>query len=135
MQIRHFVSVAVGLMCLVVVAVNAQADPIVVNCDQGQSLNRTLARMNKATQVTVLVKGTCTEYVRINGLDGLTLKGSEVRPCFNRAKFQAMALPFMCYQSMLHEALPSQDSLSTPCPPAWRALRLDKTVRTSVSAT
>jgi hypothetical protein len=40
MQIRHFVSVAVGLMCLVVVAVNAQADPIVVNCDQGQSLRK-----------------------------------------------------------------------------------------------
>jgi hypothetical protein len=59
----------------VVVSVNAQADPIVVNCDQGQSLNRTLARMNKATPATVLVKGTCTEYVRISGFNGLTLKG------------------------------------------------------------
>ncbi len=77
MRIRQFVSWAVALVCLVVVSVNAQADPIVVNCDQGQSLNRTLARMNKAAPATVLVKGTCTEYVRISGFDGLTLKGSQ----------------------------------------------------------
>src|SRR5258705_13942010 len=72
MRIRQFVSWAVALVCLVVVSVNAQADPIVVNCDQGQSLNRTLARMNKATPATVLVKGTCIEYVRVSGFDGLT---------------------------------------------------------------
>jgi hypothetical protein len=45
MRIRQFVLWAVGLVCLVIGSVNAQADPIVVNCDQGQSLNRTLARM------------------------------------------------------------------------------------------
>jgi hypothetical protein len=77
MQIRQFVPWAVALMCLVVVSVHAQTDPIVVNCDQGESLNRALARMNKATPATVLVKGTCTEYVRISGFDGLTLKGSQ----------------------------------------------------------
>ena len=77
MRILQFVLWAVVLVCLVVVSVNAQADPIVVNCDQGQSLNRTLARMNKAVPATVLVKGTCTEYVRISGFDGLTLKGSQ----------------------------------------------------------
>ena len=77
MRIRQFESWAAVLVCLVVVSVNAQADPIVVNCDQGQSLNRTLARMNKAAPATVLVKGTCTEHVRISGFDGLTLKGSQ----------------------------------------------------------
>jgi hypothetical protein len=51
------------------------ADPLVVNCDQGQSLNRTLAKMNKAAPATVLVKGTCTEFVQVNGFEGLTLKG------------------------------------------------------------
>jgi hypothetical protein len=51
------------------------ADPMVVNCDQGQSLNRTLAKMKKDTPATVLVKGTCSEYVRIIGFEGLTLKG------------------------------------------------------------
>jgi hypothetical protein len=31
---------------------------------------------NKEAPATVLVKGTCTEYVRISGFDGLTLRGS-----------------------------------------------------------
>ncbi len=51
------------------------ADTTVVNCDQGQSINRTLAKMNKAEPTTVLVKGTCTEFVRVDGFQGLTLKG------------------------------------------------------------
>ena len=51
------------------------ADPVVVNCDQGQSLNSTLSRLNKHSPATVLVKGTCTEFVQINGFEGLTLKG------------------------------------------------------------
>jgi parallel beta helix pectate lyase-like protein len=46
-----------------------------VNCDQGQSLNSTLSRLNKQSPPTVLVNGTCTEYVQINGFEGLTLKG------------------------------------------------------------
>jgi hypothetical protein len=50
-------------------------DPVVVNCDQGQSLNRTLSRLEKHSPATVLVKGTCTEFVQINGFEGLTLKG------------------------------------------------------------
>ena len=75
MRIRQFVSWAVASVCLVVVSVQAQADSIVVNCDQGQSLNRTLARMNKTTPATVLVKGTCTEYVLVDGFNGLTLNG------------------------------------------------------------
>ena len=51
------------------------ADTTVVNCDQGQSINRTLAKMNKTEPTTVLVKGTCTEFVEVNGFEGLTLKG------------------------------------------------------------
>jgi hypothetical protein len=50
-------------------------DPVVVNCDQGQSLNSTLSRLEKHSPATVLVKGTCTEFVQVNGFDGLTLKG------------------------------------------------------------
>src|SRR5437879_2899690 len=49
--------------------------PVVVNCDQGQSLNRTLSRMDNDSPATVLVKGTCTEFVQVNGFEGLTLKG------------------------------------------------------------
>jgi hypothetical protein len=50
-------------------------DPVVVNCDQGQSLNRTLSRMHKHSPAAVLVSGTCTEFVQVNGFEGLTLKG------------------------------------------------------------
>jgi hypothetical protein len=49
--------------------------PVVVNCDQGQSLNSTLSRLNKHFPATVLVMGTCTEFVQINGFEDLTLKG------------------------------------------------------------
>ena len=51
------------------------AGQVVVNCDVGQSLNSTLSRLDKHSPLTVLVSGTCTEYVQINGFEGLTLKG------------------------------------------------------------
>src|SRR6266705_1164889 len=44
-----------------------------VDCNAGQSLNRTLSKMDKFTPATVTVKGTCTEYVLIDGFNGLTL--------------------------------------------------------------
>jgi hypothetical protein len=50
--------------------------PISVNCAAGQSLNATLARLLKLVPITVLVQGTCTEYVTINGFEGLTLKAA-----------------------------------------------------------
>jgi hypothetical protein len=46
-----------------------------VDCDAGQSLNRTLAKMGKFTSATVTFKGTCTEYVVIDGFNNLTLAG------------------------------------------------------------
>src|SRR5215467_11347514 len=46
-----------------------------VNCTGGQSLNTALSKLPKLVPVTVLVQGTCTEYVTINGFTGLTLKG------------------------------------------------------------
>lgn len=48
---------------------------VTVNCAQGQSLNGALSKLPKLLPVTVFVKGTCTEYVSINGFTGLTLKG------------------------------------------------------------
>lgn len=48
---------------------------ITVNCDNGQSLNRTLSQLNKQLPTTVLVQGTCTEFVKVDGFEGLTLKG------------------------------------------------------------
>lgn len=49
---------------------------IIVNCNAGQSLNSTLSMLNKQVPVTLAVQGTCTEYVTINGFEGLTLRGS-----------------------------------------------------------
>lgn len=56
-------------------ASSVKADPIVVYCDQGQSINRTLASLDKDAPRTVFVQGTCTEFVLIRGFSGLTLKG------------------------------------------------------------
>jgi len=46
-----------------------------VDCDDGQSLNRTLARMEKFLPATVMFTGTCKEYVLVDGFTGLTLRG------------------------------------------------------------
>jgi hypothetical protein len=48
---------------------------ITVNCALGQSLSATLSKLPKLFPTTVFVKGTCTEYISINGFTGLTLKG------------------------------------------------------------
>lgn len=49
--------------------------PITVDCNKGQSLNQTLAKLNRQTAYAVSVNGTCTEYVQVNGFENLTLKG------------------------------------------------------------
>jgi len=48
---------------------------ITVNCDNGQTLSRTLSQLNKQMPTTVIVQGTCTEFVTIDGFEGLALKG------------------------------------------------------------
>lgn len=59
-----------------VAPVFGQVGPITVNCALGQSLNQTLSKIRILRSATVVVTGTCTEYVTINGFDGLTLKGA-----------------------------------------------------------
>jgi len=54
----------------------ATANPPVVNCDAGQSLNAAIAKLNKEGPNTVFVEGTCTEYVTIAGFENLTVKGT-----------------------------------------------------------
>ena len=63
-----------GALLLLLIATHVMADPIIVNCDQGQSLNQPIATLEEFP-ATVLVSGTCTEYVTIKGFEGLTLKG------------------------------------------------------------
>jgi hypothetical protein len=67
---------SIALATLVLSSIWASADPIpVVDCNRGQSLNRTLSKIEKFEPATVKFKGTCTEYVVIDGFDNLTLKG------------------------------------------------------------
>jgi len=67
---------AVGMATLLLSSIWASADPTpVVDCDRGQSLNRTLTKMDKFGAAKVKFKGTCTEYVVIEGFDNLTVKG------------------------------------------------------------
>ena len=54
----------------------AAASPTVVNCDSGQSLNAAISKLNKQIPNTVIVQGTCTEYVTIAGFENLTVKSS-----------------------------------------------------------
>jgi len=58
---------ALGANAQTVADSDVMADPVVVNCDQGQSLNRTLSRLHKHSPAAVLVSGTCTEFVQVNG--------------------------------------------------------------------
>ncbi len=58
-------------------AANAEAGEVIVNCDRGQSLNQALSGLLKsAPQSVVVVNGTCTEYVTIQGFESLTLKST-----------------------------------------------------------
>src|SRR5579864_3936567 len=54
---------------------STQSIPITVDCGNGQSLNRTISRLEKHVPATVSVLGTCTEFVQIIGFDNLILKG------------------------------------------------------------
>jgi hypothetical protein len=67
------------LIQLVLVASVAVAETptqsITVDCNNGQSLNGTLSKLDKQTPSVVSVNGTCTEYVQVIGFENLTLKG------------------------------------------------------------
>jgi hypothetical protein len=71
-----------GILALFVSAISLaqgqtamQPIPVSVNCNNGQSLNRTLSWLDPKTSYTVSVKGTCAEYVHVIGFQNLTLKG------------------------------------------------------------
>ena len=65
----------ISVLLLVSSAFTQTGPTIPVHCDRGQSLNGTLSKLNKDVPITILVQGTCTEYVTIDGFENLTLKG------------------------------------------------------------
>jgi hypothetical protein len=54
---------------------SAPSIPVSVNCNNGQSLSSTLAKLDKQVPTTVFVQGTCTEFVTVDGFESLTIKG------------------------------------------------------------
>jgi hypothetical protein len=68
--------ILIGLVLVASAAVaETPAQSTTVDCNKGQSLNGTLAKLNKQTPNTVTVSGTCTEYVQVVGFESLTLNG------------------------------------------------------------
>jgi len=67
-------AVAVPVFAQDVAAVFGQH--VAVNCDAGQSLNTAISKLNKQIPNTVMVHGTCTEYVNIVGFENLTVKST-----------------------------------------------------------
>jgi len=65
----------VSILFLVSAAYGQNTLTLTVNCDNGQSLTRTLSELNKQTPTTVIVQGTCSELVTIDGFESLTLRG------------------------------------------------------------
>ena len=74
---RAFIRVAGVIPVLFVVAsAFAETGPItVVNCSNGQTLTGALSKLNRHLPATILVQGTCTEFVTIDGFENLTIKG------------------------------------------------------------
>lgn len=63
-----------GLAAVLALPGTTAAETVTVNCNRGESINRTLGRLDPKVENTVRVRGTCAEYVVIRGFDGLTLK-------------------------------------------------------------
>lgn len=73
---RAFLMAGVISVLFVVASAFAEAGPTIpVNCSNGQTLNGTLSKLNKQLPATILVQGTCTEFVTIDGFGNLTIKG------------------------------------------------------------
>jgi len=69
-----------GILILLVLAASlavaeTSTPSTTVDCNNGQSLNATLSKLNKQGPNTVSVSGTCTEYVQVIGFENLTLQG------------------------------------------------------------
>jgi len=73
--IRGILVLCILLASLAIAETAAQSIPVAVDCTSGQSLNRTLSKLDKQVATTVSVTGTCTEYVQVSGFQNLTLKG------------------------------------------------------------
>jgi hypothetical protein len=65
----------VSIATIAAAQTSAPSIPVSVDCNHGQSLNSTLAKLDKQIPTTVFVQGTCTEFVTVDGFESLTLQG------------------------------------------------------------
>jgi hypothetical protein len=106
---------------ILVFGTEAAAADFKVNCDRGQSLNRAIAALPQGTANTVTVEGTCTEYVRIRGMDNLTVRSTTgarlVQPPVDsaRACLALGALTIDASRSITIEGLSVQASPTDVC--------------------
>lgn len=68
------VSILFFALTCIAVAQQPASMPVTVDCSKGQSLNQTLAKLNRGTSYTVSINGTCTEFVQVVGFHNLVLK-------------------------------------------------------------
>lgn len=66
--------IAITILASFAVAQLSASTAVTVDCNKGQSLNQTLAKLNRQTAYTVSVNGTCTEFVQVAGFHNLLLK-------------------------------------------------------------
>jgi len=69
------VSILFFALTYIAVAQQPASMQVTVDCSKGQSLNQTLAKLNRGTSYTVSINGTCTEFVQVVGFHNLVLKG------------------------------------------------------------
>jgi hypothetical protein len=74
-KVQRGILVLSALVSAVATANATTPSSVNVDCNQGQSLSRALAKLDKHTPTTVVVNGTCTESVQVVGFENLTLKG------------------------------------------------------------
>jgi hypothetical protein len=72
---RRFLYLSLTLFAVALAHASTTPNSVSVDCNKGQSLNQTLAKLDKQTPTTVSVNGTCTEYVNVVGFENLVLKG------------------------------------------------------------
>ena len=74
-SIRGILMLWFVLASVAIAQTSAPSIPVTVDCSSGQSLNRTLSKLDKHVPTTVSVNGTCSEYVQVVGFENLMLKG------------------------------------------------------------
>jgi hypothetical protein len=119
MHTKHFGTLASVLLVAssAVAQKAAPSIPVAVDCNAGQSLNRTLAKLDKHTPFLVTVNGTCTEFVQVTGFNQLTLKGltgaTLVQPPIGAGNLFNAVLLIGASQSVTVEGLNVQADITT----------------------